>query len=216
MDTNSSLQEKVLEELQWDPSIDAEHIGVTALDGIVTLTGYVKHYIDKKNAERAAKRVVNVKAVVDEIELQLAGSSQKTDLEIAESALAALKLNMSIPHDAIKLTVDNGWVTLDGKVDWNYQRLAAENTVKLMLGVKGITNKLAVKPMVCAADIKSKIQSALVRNAQFDANHITVDIRGEKAILGGSVRSWSEREQAATAVWSAPGITEVENNIRIG
>lgn len=215
MSTNNDLQQKVTEELEWDPSVDASHIGVTAKDGIITLTGYVAHYIDKRNAERAARRVADVKAVVDELDLKLPGSFERNDLDIAESALAGLKLNVLVPRDKVQLTVDKGWITLRGEFEWQYQRTAAENTVKFMIGVKGISNYIVVKPIVRAADIKAKIQSALVRNAQLDANQITVDTSGSTATLGGCVRSWAEKKQAENAAWSAPGITDVKNNISI-
>lgn len=215
MSANSDLQEKVTEELMWDPCVDATHIGVTAKDGIVTLTGYVSSYFEKKKCERVAKRVASVKAVVDELDLKLPGLAQRNDLDIAESAVGALKLNVLIPKDRVQVTVDSGWVVLEGEVDWQYQRNAAEEALRPMLGVKGITNKIHVKPAARASDIKSKIQSALVRNAQIDSNNITVETDGGTAILHGHVRSWAEKEQAEAAAWSAPGITKVINEVSI-
>ncbi|MDY7578660.1 BON domain-containing protein [Herbaspirillum sp. RTI4] len=215
MISDSDLQQKVTEELHWEPSIDATHIGVAAKNGIVTLTGYVTRYIEKRNAERAAERVADVKAVVDDIELKIPGASQRNDLDIAESSLTALKLNALIPRERIKLAVENGWITLDGEVDWQYQRIAVEDALKFMLGVKGITNKIMVKPVALISDIQTKIRNALIRNAQIDASQITVETSGNKAILGGKVRSWAERQQAETAAWSAPGISNIENNIHV-
>lgn len=215
MSANSELQKEVTEELEWDPSVDSSHISVAAKDGIVTLTGYVEHYIEKSSAERAVKRIADVKAVVDELELKLPGASQRNDLDIAESALAGLKLNVLVPRDKVQVTVDKGWITLDGQVEWQYQRSTAENTVKLMRGVKGIINKIIVKPAAQAANIKAKIQSALVRNAQLDANNIKVETNGSTVTLSGRVRSWAEKKQAENAAWSAPGIAEVKNNINV-
>jgi osmotically-inducible protein OsmY len=216
MNLNSDLQQKVSQELLWDPSLDASHVGVTVKDGIVTLTGYVTSYFEKKVSERIVKRVANVKAVVDELDIKLPGSSERSDLDIAESALLVLQLNVSVPKDRVKLVVENGRVTLDGEVEWQYQRTAAENALKSMRGVKEILNRIMVKPTVSASDVRVKIQSALMRNAQLDANHITISTHGGTVILGGHVQSWAEKEQAEAAAWSAPGITKVENNVGIG
>jgi len=215
MSSNSELQQNVMDELLWDPCINAEHIGVTAKDGIVTLTGYVSNYFEKKKCERVAKRVANVKIVVDELDIRLSGSAERTDLEIAESALETLKLNVLIPRDGVQLTVDSGRIVLEGEVDWQYQSNAAEESLHNMVGVKGIINKIRIKPSVRPADVKARIQSALVRNAQIDASHIRVETSGGKATLSGHVRNWSEKEQAEAAAWSAPGITEVVNNVEI-
>jgi osmotically-inducible protein OsmY len=216
MNTNSDLQQKVTQELLWDPSLDSSHIGVAVKEGIVTLTGYVTSYFEKKISERIVKRVANVKAVVDELDVKLPGSSERSDLDIAESALLALQLHVLVPRDRVQLIVEDGRVTLDGEVDWHYQRAAAEDALKSMLGVKGILNKIIVKPPVKASDIRAKIQSAIMRNAQLDANHISIETEGGTVILGGHVQSWAEKEQAEAAAWSAPGITKVENNIGIG
>jgi osmotically-inducible protein OsmY len=196
--------------------LDSSHIGVAVKEGIVTLTGYVTSYFEKKISERIVKRVANVKAVVDELDVKLPGSSERSDLDIAESALLALQLHVLVPRDRVQLIVEDGRVTLDGEVDWHYQRAAAEDALKSMLGVKGILNKIIVKPPVKASDIRAKIQSAIMRNAQLDANHISIETEGGTVILGGHVQSWAEKEQAEAAAWSAPGITKVENNIGIG
>jgi len=149
------------------------------------------------------------------LDLKLPGVAYRNDLDIAESAVSALKLNVLIPKDKVQVTVDNGWVVLDGEVDWQYQRNAAEEALRPMLGVKGITNKIHVKPGVRASDVKSKIQSALIRNAQIDSNNISVETEGGTAILRGHVRSWAEKEQAEAAAWAAPGITMVKNDVSI-
>lgn len=213
---NTALQKQVMDELAWDPSIIDTHIGVAANNGIITLTGYVSSYPEKNNAVRAAKRVKGVTAVVDELDVTLPGTALRNDLDIAESALASLRFHSAVPHERLQLTVKDGYITLEGNVDWQYQRTAAENSVKFQIGVKGVNNLIAVKSSsVSASNIKSKIQSALVRNAQIDANHITVETHDGEAILGGSVRSLAEKEQAEKAAWSAPGINRVENNVRV-
>jgi len=215
MMSNTELQRTVEDELKWNPSIDSSHIGVTVKDGIVTLTGYVTSYFQKKKAESLVKHLANVKAVVDELELKLPNSAQRSDLDLAESALEVLKLNILVPAGKILVTVDNGWISLDGVVDWQYQRTAAEDAIKYLTGVRGISNNVTVKSTVHPADVKAKIQNALIRNAQIDASHITVDTVNGKATLAGHVRSWIEKEQAEAAAWSAPGISKVENRISI-
>ncbi|MET3107038.1 osmotically-inducible protein OsmY [Oxalobacteraceae bacterium GrIS 2.11] len=215
MMSNTELQRTVEDELKWNPSLDASHIGVTVKDGIVTLTGYVVSYFQKKKAESLVKHLAHVKAVVDELELKLPNSAKRGDLDLAESALEVLKLNVLVPAGKILVTVDNGWISLDGVVDWQYQRTAAEDAIKYLTGVRGISNNVTVKSTVHPADVKLKIQNALIRNAQIDASHITVDTANGKATLAGHVRSWIEREQAEAAAWSAPGISKVENRISI-
>jgi len=215
MSTDTELQKKIVEELTWDPSIDAKHVSVAVKNGIATLSGYVPRLIDKKNAERATKRVANVSAVVDEIEVKIPGSAKRSDLEIAELALNAIRVNSILPKDKIKVTVADGWLTLDGEVEWHYQQSAAESSVRYLLGVKGVTNNVKVNPVVHISDIKIKISDALVRNAQIDANGIDVSVSGSTAILNGKVKSWAEKEQAGYAAWSAPGVTSVQNNISI-
>lgn len=215
MDINIGLQQKVSEEILWDPGVDATHVDVAARGGVITLTGYVSCYAEKKNAEQAAKRVANVKAVVNEIEVRLLPTLQRSDADIAESALTGLRLNANISGELVKLSVENGWIALDGEVDWRYQRTAAEGALKHMIGVKGIVNRITIKSGALAADIKSRIRSALLRNAQLDANRIVVNVSGGRAILDGEVMSWAEREQAEEAAWRAPEITEVVNNIHV-
>jgi len=212
---DTELRRRVLEELDWEPSVDASAIGVAAKDGIVTLTGTVVNYAQKRNAERAAKRVSGVKAVAEDLAIKLPGAAERGDTDIAQSVLSNLRFNVSIPHDRIQVMVENGWVTLDGEVEWQFQKSTAENAIKYTLGVKGITNRISVKPRITAVDVKSKIEGAFVRRAQLDANQIKVESTGNKVVLRGNVRSWQAKEQAEQAAWSAPGVSSVENNVVI-
>ena len=214
MKTDSELRRDVERELEWDPSIDARNIGVAAKNGVVTLTGYVSSYADKWRAERIAKRVSGVTALANEIEVKL--STERTDPDIAEAARSALKADTRVPADRIKVIVERGWVTLEGTVDYYYQKSAAESDVRYLTGVRGVTNALVVTPKVSPTDIRMKIEEALKRSAQLDANRISVETEGSKVILSGTVRSWAEREEAEMAAWAAPGVTQVENKIKVG
>jgi osmotically-inducible protein OsmY len=210
------LRKDVLEELEWDPSIDARTIGVAVDDGIIALTGHVPNYADKTNAEKIVKRVHGVTGVANDIEVKLPISAERDDTDIARSVVNALDWNVSIPKDRIKAGVSKGWVTLEGEVDWYYQKRAAEDAVRLLTGVRGVTNKVGVKSHAARADeVKQKIEAALKRNAEVDARRINVTASDGKVTLSGNVHSWFERDQARRAAWAAPGVKEVDDRIMI-
>ena len=209
--TDQELQKDVLAELRWEQGVEASEIGVAVKDGVVTLTGKVDTYLKKWRAEEAAHRVNGVIAVANDIEVRTIG--ERTDTDIAAAAVHAIKWDASLPADKVQVTVDKGWVTLKGELEWQYQKQEAERVIRRLWGVKGVSNLITLKPLASPSDLKKKIEDALVRSAQVDAKGITVEVQGSKAILKGKVRSWAERQEAERTAWLAPGITAVDNQI---
>jgi osmotically-inducible protein OsmY len=215
MKDDASIQNNVISALKWEPSVNAAGIGVSVNDGIVTLNGYVSNFTEKLAAEKVASRVLGVKGVAQELKVKLPQSFERNDADIAEAAANALEWNTLVPDDRINVEVQDGVVVLTGEVDWEYQRAAAHDAVCCLMGVKGVTNEISINPSVSAKDVKSKIQNALQRHSTLDAKHIVVESLGSKVILSGTVHSWTEKQEAASAAWSAPGVSHVENNLVI-
>lgn len=213
MRSDSEIERDVKDELQWDPDLDATDIAVSAKKGVVTLTGFVKSYLDKYEAEAAAKRVAGVVGLANDLEVRVPHVDERPDPEIVRDAVAAIKSQLPVSSQNIKVVVNNGWLTLEGEVEWQYQKTTAENAVRRLKGVRGVINSIAVKPHVQPTDIKRKIQEAFKRNAELDAERITVETNGSEVVLKGTVRSWTEREEAERVAWSAPGVTKVEDRV---
>ncbi len=214
MKSDTILKQSILDELKWEPSLTASDIAVNVDRGVVTLSGTVPHYADKWTAERATQRVEGIKAIAEEIQVSLSILHQRTDQDLAHTAIAALQDHVWVPRD-IQPTIENGWITLKGQVNWGFQRDAAEDAVAYLAGVKGVTNKISIKPSMQPHAIKEAIDLALQRDQHIDAASIIVLADGGKVTLSGSVTSWNQREDAEAAAWRAPGVTDVVNTLAV-
>jgi osmotically-inducible protein OsmY len=215
MKTDAEIRRDVETELQWDPSVDEKKIGVIVSDGVVTLTGEVAHFAEKSAAEDVAKRISRVRAIANEIHVNIPIAGVRNDTDIAVAAANALRWHVATAGYEIKPVVTNGWVALTGKVQWGFQKNAAETAVGHLLGVRGVTNDIMVNMTVKAADVKQKIENAFKRHAILDCNDIQVKVDSATVILEGHVHSWQEHEDAARAAWAAPGVANVENRLSI-
>ncbi len=215
MRTDLEIQKDVVAELKWEPSLRDDDIAVGVRDGVVTLAGFADSYADKWTAERVASKVKGVKAIANDLEVKRPSGSARPDPDIAHAAVDALKWNIAVPQDRIQVKVEKGWLTLEGDVDWYYQKEAAERAVRYLTGIKGVSNLITVRARPTPSDVKQRIRQALERGAEFDAERISVELQGNKAILRGTVRSYAELRDAERAARNAPGVTEVENKLTV-
>ncbi len=215
MTDDQTLQQRVMDELGFDPTVDAAHIGVAARQGVVTLSGHVDSYAAKYAAERAARRVAGVKAIAEELEVRLPSDRKTGDDEIAARAIKMLEWDVVIPPGNVSVKVERGVVTLTGEVEWAYQRAEAEYDVRKLGGVQLVVNQIRLRTQAQPDDVRAKIVAAFERTAEHDAGAVSVDVRGGTVILGGKVQSWIERDEALRAAWSVPGVTSVEDHILI-
>lgn len=217
MVSDTALRQDIIDEIDFEPSIDGANIGVVVEDGIVTLTGHVSTYSQKVALEDVVRRIKGVKGIAEEVEVRPFGTNITADDEIAKRAVNSLAWNTTVPNDTIQVKVQDGWLTLTGKVDWQYQRIAAENVARALAGVVGVTNQIEIKAMATADDVKKRIEDALRRNAETEARGIKVDVLdGGKVTLAGRVHSWFERSAAQQAAWSAPGVKTVDDRLTVG
>jgi osmotically-inducible protein OsmY len=215
MRSDTEIKKDVEDELRWEPDIDPTDVGVAVKDGVVTLTGYVRSYSQKRQAEICTKRVAGVVGVANNIEVRLPHINERPDPEIARDAVAAIRFELPFSSEHIKVVVKDGRLTLEGELEWNYQRERAENAVQRIRGVKSVSNLIKLKPRVAPTAIKEKIEDALKRHAEIEAERIMIETDGGEVTLRGTVRSWAERREAELAAWAAPGVTRVDNRIRV-
>lgn len=215
MKNNSALQTDVQNAIKWEPLLNAAEIGVTAKDGIVSLTGVVDSYAKKVEAENAAKKVIGVRALVENIEVRFSNDWSKTNEEIAKEVVDALQSNWSVPNDKVTVKVEDGWVTLEGELVWNYQREAAKNAINYLTGVKGVTNNIKIKSDIKDAVEKVDVENAIARNWSVDDSDINVEVSGRTVTLTGTVDSWHQKEEAGKIAWKTPGIWSVKNELAV-
>ena len=215
MSQDSQLQQAVLAELQWEPSVAAGHIGVSSRAGVVTLTGHVESFLQKLAAEVATRRVKGVKGVAEELEVKLPYDMRRDDTDIAAASVDRLAWDVSVPKNRITVQVEKGWVTLAGEVDWHYQKDAAAQDVHHLLGVVGVSNQISIKPLISTSNVSDDIMHALHRSWFFDPKTVNVTAEGGHIRLTGTVRSWHDRQVAAEIAWAAPGATAVENDLAV-
>ena len=212
---DKTIRQNIIDELEWEPSIDSTHIGVVVDDGVVTLSGHVPGYAQKAAVEKAVKRVRGVRAIAEELKVQLEGANPYADEDIARRALTLLDLNVLVPSNAIAVKVQQGWLTLTGEVQWDYQRTAAIDDLRKLRGVMGITNLITLKARLDAGDVKRRIEQALERHAEFEAKDIHVAVHGGKVTLEGTIDTLAERHAVESAVWTAPGVQTIEDHMRV-
>ncbi len=215
MKSDSQIQMDVMSELKWDTAVTHEHIGVAVRGGIVTLTGMVPSYVEKRAAERAAQRVAGVRAVVEKIDVKLLESDYRDDQNIADAVLSAFQWSVQVPDQMLRVAVSNGWVTLSGEVDWEYQKSAAEDAARVLTGVKGIFNQISIKSRVQPSDVKEEIEQALKRAVEREAERIDIAVHGGRVVLTGVVRSFADLRDVRGAAWNAPGVIEVEDHLTV-
>jgi len=215
MKTDAQLRDDIQAELAWDPAFKAADVGVIVKDGVVTLTGHLASFAEKYAVERAVQRVHGVKAVAVEIAVKIPFDNERTDADIAMAAERALEWNVLVPDGKIRPMVEKGWLTLNGEVEWEYQRRAAESAVRSLMGVRGVSNLVNVTPKVSPADVEKKIHEALTRQADREARHLAITVNGSQVTLRGKVHSWAERNAVQGAAWAAPGVSLVVNDLAV-